>query len=236
MPALTHSKLFGNGDSGTSNTVKKPLRITTQTAYNLTMKQRQQESQVGQVHVGQCLSEVTRLLTQRCQLDYAFPKWTQLSTPHASGSEPPENTNDGDGESGGGEQMEDGDGGGEGEGEGEGGERSQGRGGEGEYCEQQQGGDGNGEEGGGGEQDSSQGGGEDPGMSSEHPSPFITPVLTPASCSQHCNQWDRGRSCDPSPAGPRSYTCVKSSPRGRASSTSKTHSAHTGRGLWRCYT
>jgi len=186
------------------------------------MKQRQQESQASQVHVDQFLSEVTRLLTQRRQLDYAFPKWTQLSTPHASGSEPPEQTNDGDGEGGGGEQMQDGDGGGEG------GERSQGRGSEGEYGEQQQGVDGNGEGGGGGEQGTSQGGGEDPGMSPEHPSQFITPVLTPVSHSQHCSQWDRGRFCDPSPAGPHSYTRVKPSPRERASSTSKTHSAHTG--------
>ena len=172
-----HSKLFGNSDSGTSNSVKKPFRITTQTAYNLTMKQRQQESPVGQVHIDWCLLEVTRLLTAHHQLDYVFPKWTQLSTPHASEREPLEQTNEGDGGGESSEQMLDGDG------EGESGEQRQGRGGEGGHGGQQQGENGSGEEGGGGEQDTSQGGGKDPGILSKHLSPSATPVLTPASCS-----------------------------------------------------
>lgn len=48
-PVLFHSKIFGNGLSGNDSTAEKRIRITTNTAYKLMVKQGKQDEQNDQV-------------------------------------------------------------------------------------------------------------------------------------------------------------------------------------------
>jgi hypothetical protein len=58
-----YSKIFGDGTTGVNSTPGKRIRITTKTAYKLTLRQGQQEEHTDQVSMGLCSTLKAQMLT-----------------------------------------------------------------------------------------------------------------------------------------------------------------------------